>query len=67
LVTYVDFISFLVGSQRQADAIYFDLSIAFGLVPHSLLTYKLGAFGLSGGYENWFHSYLSNRKSQARF
>jgi hypothetical protein len=33
----VNFISPLVGSQRQADAIYFDLSNAFELVQRSLL------------------------------
>jgi hypothetical protein len=65
LVTYVDFISPLVSSQKQADAIYFNLSNAFNLVPHSLL-HKLNAFGLSGGYVNWFRSYLSNRKSWFR-
>jgi hypothetical protein len=66
LVTYLDFISPLVGSQTQADAIYFDLSNAFDLVPHSLLLHKLSAFGHSGGYINWFRSYLPNRQSQVR-
>jgi hypothetical protein len=66
LVTYVDFIYPTVGSQRQADAIYFDLSNAFGLVPHSLLLHKLSTIGLSGGYVNWFRSYLSKRKPQVR-
>jgi hypothetical protein len=64
LVTYVDFIVPLVGSQRQAHDIYFDLSNWFYPVPHSLLLQKLSAFGLSGGYVNRFRSYLSNRKSQ---
>jgi hypothetical protein len=36
------------------------------LSPHSLLLHKLSAFGLSGGYANWFRSYLSNRQSQVR-
>jgi hypothetical protein len=64
LVTFVDFIFPLVCSQRQADAIYFDLSNAFDLVPHSLLLHKLSALGLSGGYVNWFC--LSGRHSQVR-
>jgi hypothetical protein len=66
LVAYVDFIASLVGSQRQADAIYFDLSNAFDFVNHSLLLHKLSAFGLSSGYINWFRSYLSNRTYQVR-
>jgi hypothetical protein len=37
------FITTLVGSQRQADAIYFDLSGAFDLVLQSVLPHKLGA------------------------
>jgi hypothetical protein len=63
LVSFVDFITPLVCSQRQADAIYFDLSNAFDLVPHSLLLHKLSAFGFSGGYVNWFRSYLSGLQS----
>jgi hypothetical protein len=58
--TYVDFISNLVDSQRQVDAICFDLSNAFNLVSHSLLLHKLSALGLFHGYVNWFHSYLPN-------
>jgi hypothetical protein len=46
LVTYVDFIS---PSQRQADAIYFDLSNAFELVPHSLLLHNLSVLGILMG------------------
>jgi hypothetical protein len=67
LVTNVYFISPFVGSQSQANAVYFNLSNAFDLVPHSQLLHKLSAFGLSGGYANWFRSYLSNRQSQVRF
>jgi hypothetical protein len=38
----------------------------FDLVPHTLLLQKLSAFGLPGGYVNWFCSYLTNRQSQVR-
>jgi hypothetical protein len=55
----------LVSSQGQAHAIYFDLSSALDLVPHNLPLHKLGAFGLSGCYVNWFCSFLTNRQSQA--
>jgi hypothetical protein len=64
LVTYLGFVTPLVSSQSQADAIYFDLSSAFDLVPHTLLLQKLSTFGLSGGYISWFCSYLTNRQSQ---
>jgi hypothetical protein len=63
-VTYLDFITPLVSSQGQADAICFDFSSAFDLVPHTLLLQKLSALGLFGGYVNWFCSYLTTRQSQ---
>jgi hypothetical protein len=66
LVTYLDFISPLVSSQRQVDSIYFNLSSAFDLVPHPILLNKLCAYGLSDGYVNWFRSYLTNRQSSVR-
>jgi hypothetical protein len=64
LVTYVEFISRLVRSQRQADAVYFDLSNTFDLVPHFLLPREFSASRLTDGYANCFSSYISNRKSQ---
>jgi hypothetical protein len=63
LVTYLDYITPLVKSQRQVDAIYFDFSIAFNLVSHTLLLGKLSSFGLTIAYVSWFHSYLTDRFS----
>jgi hypothetical protein len=60
LVTYCDFISPIVSSQRQVDSMYFDL------VSHPILLHKLGAHGLSDGYVNWFRIYLINRQSSIR-
>jgi hypothetical protein len=55
LVTSLDFITPLVSSQCQADAIYFDL------VSQTLLLHKLSPLGFFGGYVSWFH-----RQSQVR-
>jgi hypothetical protein len=50
-----------VNTQDQTDSVYFDLSNAFDIVPHNLLLRKLTDSGLSSGYVNWFHNYLTNR------
>jgi hypothetical protein len=44
-----------VRGHRQADAVYFDFSNAFVLVPHNLFLYKLSSFGFSDGYASWFY------------
>jgi hypothetical protein len=46
LVTFLDFLTPVVRGQRQTDAIYFDFSNAFDLVPHKMLLHKLSSFGL---------------------
>jgi hypothetical protein len=51
--------------QRQADAVYFDLSNAFDLVPHNMLLHKLSSFGFSA-YVSWFRCYLTSRQSRVR-
>ena len=63
MVTYLDYITALVSSQRQVDAIYFDFSSAFDLVTHNLLLRKLGSFGLTSAYVSWFCSHLTDRFS----
>jgi hypothetical protein len=67
LVTYLEFVTPLVYSQRQADANYFDL-IIHCLCPCTtcLLLYKLADYGLTAGHVNWFRSYLTDRLSYVR-
>jgi hypothetical protein len=54
----------LVGCQRQADVVYINLSSEFYLAPHTPIIYKLSDFVRPGGYINWFHSFLTNRRFQ---
>ena len=61
LVSYLDFSSSLVCSQRQVDAIYFDFSSAFDLLPHTRLLHKLCAYELSDAYVSWLRSFLTSR------
>jgi hypothetical protein len=51
-VTYLDFVTPLVCSERQVDAVYFDLSSVLGLVTYALLLHKLADYGLPAAYVN---------------
>jgi hypothetical protein len=53
-ITCLEFVTPLVCSHCQADAIYFDLSCASDLLPHDLLLHNLANYGLSAAYVNWF-------------
>jgi hypothetical protein len=66
LVPYLDHISTLACSQRQVDAICFDLSSAFDFVSHTLLLQRLRTHGLSDSYNIWLHSYITKRYSVVR-
>jgi hypothetical protein len=66
LVTYLNDVTSSVCSQGQFDSVYFDLSQAFGKVPHALSLNKLNQLGLSSSYVKWFQSYLLNRSSFVR-
>lgn len=61
LVSYLDYISPLLCAQCQVDAVYFHLTSAFHRVPHSLLLYKLRAYGLSDNCVTWLRNYITNR------
>jgi hypothetical protein len=59
LITCLNSVTISVSSQGQTDSIYFDLSHDFDKISHTPLLHKLGNFGLSDRYINWFQSYLS--------
>jgi hypothetical protein len=60
---YLDFVTPVICSQCQVNAIYFDLSSISDLVLHALLLHNLASYRLSTGYVNLFQSYLMNRLS----
>ena len=67
LVAYLYVITPLVHPQLQDDAIYFDFSNSFDLVPHAVLLRQLDDFGRPPTEVTWFHSYPTNRKCQVRY
>ena len=42
--------------------IFFDLSKAYDVLDHTILLFKLDAYGIRGLVNQWFKSYLGNRK-----
>ena len=43
-------------------AIFCDISKAFDVISHDILLKKLNTYGIRGNVNNWFRSYLSDRK-----
>lgn len=66
LVTYLDFISSSVNSQRQFDVLYYDFIFEFDLASQTILLRKIFSYGHSSSYINQIRSSLTNRQSSAR-
>ena len=47
---------------QNSVAVFLDLSKAFDTLSHELLFKKLNIYGIRGHCNNWFRSYLTNRK-----
>lgn len=55
-----------LNSKVSSCALFLDLSKAFDLVDHVRLLKKMERYGIRGSVQNWFQSYLSNRKQVTR-
>ena len=63
MVDLIDEITKGLDEEKYAVSIFLDLSKAFDTVNHSILC-KLDLYGIRGNENQWFRSYLSNRKQK---
>ena len=64
LVDLIDEITKALDEEKYAVSLFLDLSKAFDTVNHSILLSKLDLYGIRGNANQWFRSYLSNRKQK---
>ena len=64
LVDLIDEITKALDEEKYAVSIFLNLSKAFDTVNHSILLSKLDLYGIRGNENQWFRSYLSNRKQK---
>lgn len=62
LTEITDHIRCLLDNGNYVLGLFVDLSKAFDTVDHKILLYKLAHYGIRGHANNFFESYLSNRK-----
>ena len=64
LVDLIDEVTKALDEDEYAVSIFLDLIKAFDTVNHSILSSKLELYGIRGNENQWFRSYLSNRKQK---
>lgn len=62
LVAFTETLVQAVDANKQFDVIYTDFSKAFDVMSHSVLIYKLSAYGITGPLLEWLKSYLMGRE-----
>ena len=62
LIKIVDTITNALDSGKLAAGIFVDFQKAFDTVDHKILISKLNHYGIRGCFNDWFKSYLNNRK-----
>lgn len=61
ITAFLDFLYKDIDAGKSCFGVFLDLSKAFDLVNHSLLTDKLYCYGIRGNVLNWMRSYLCGR------
>ena len=64
MVDLIDEITKALDEEKYAVSLFLDLSKAFDTVNHSILLSKLDLYGIRGNANQWFRSYLRNRKQK---
>ena len=64
MVDLIDEVTKALDEEKYAVSIFLDLSKAFDTVNHSILSSKLDLYGIRSNENQWFRSYLSNRKQK---
>ena len=62
LINIIDTISEALDKNKVACGIFVDFQKAFDTVNHEILIKKLSHYGIRGNINNWFKSYLKDRK-----
>ena len=62
ILKFTDLCYEALNDKKSTISVYLDFSKAFDTINHQLLCAKLDHYGFRGSINNWFKSYLNNRK-----